>query len=111
MPPKRKGPSKGKPEQEAGGGITGAEALQLKQALQSGHTLDDDTILTLLKADVPCEGLFSKACKVILHDQTAWRCRAARPPPPPTPPTSAEYHSPILIVCRARAPTPTACAR
>ncbi|KAL4524346.1 hypothetical protein Ndes2437B_g05121 [Nannochloris sp. 'desiccata'] len=43
--------------------ITGSQALQLKARLDAGGTLDDETLLKLLRADVPCEGLYSKACK------------------------------------------------
>ena len=61
MPPKR---AKGKrPSEQVG--ISGSEALQLKQALDDGRALDDHTLLSLLKCDTACEGLYSKTCKVI----------------------------------------------
>ena len=63
MPPKRKAKAKEKPEVI----ITGHQALQLKEALNAGQKLDDGTLLTLLKADLPCEGLYSKTCKVRLN--------------------------------------------
>jgi hypothetical protein len=44
--------------------INGSQALQLKAALDAGQTLDDEVLLKLLQADSPCEGLYSKACKV-----------------------------------------------
>jgi hypothetical protein len=59
MPPKRKST---KPNEAAI--ITGSQALQLKARLDAGETLDDETLLKLLHADVPCEALYSKACKV-----------------------------------------------
>lgn len=62
MAPKRKASGKSKPAETPI--ITGAQALQLKAALDAGQTLDDETLLTLLKSDTPCEGLYSKACKV-----------------------------------------------
>ncbi len=62
MPPKRKPTGKGKPEAEKI--ITGEEALEFKATLDAGQPLDDATLLKLLHADKPCEGLYSKACKV-----------------------------------------------
>lgn len=62
MAPKRKAGAKAKAEQ--GPIITGAQALQLKAALDAGQQLDDETLLELLHANTPCESLYSKACKV-----------------------------------------------
>ena len=62
MAPKRKSAAKAKSEEAPI--ITGAQALQLKTALDAGQPLDDETLLALLHADKPCEGLYSKACKV-----------------------------------------------
>ena len=62
MAPKKKTSAKAKANEAAI--ITGSEALRLKAALDAGQTLDDETLLKLLHADVPCEGLYSKACKV-----------------------------------------------
>ena len=62
MAPKRKAAGKGKQAEEPI--ITGTQALQLKDALDAGQTLDDETLLTLLKSNTPCEGLYSKNCKV-----------------------------------------------
>lgn len=46
------------------GEITGAQAQRLKQKLEAKAKLDEATLLKLLKSDKPCEGLYSKACKV-----------------------------------------------
>ena len=62
MPPKKKGAAKSTAVVDPI--ITGDQALQLKGALDAGQPLDNDTLLTLLHADTPCEGLYSKTCKV-----------------------------------------------
>jgi hypothetical protein len=64
MPPKKKAKTKVGSERDQA--ISGAEALQLKAKLEAGEQLEDSTLLRLLKADKPCEGLYSKACKVRL---------------------------------------------
>lgn len=64
MPPKRKsGGSKAKKE-KIDPTISRSQALQLKNALAAGHSLDKETILTLLNSATPCAGLYSKSCKV-----------------------------------------------
>jgi len=64
MAPKRKGGPRTKPEEPLI--VTGQQALQLKEALDSGKSLDNEALLILLHAFKPCEGLYSKACKVRL---------------------------------------------
>jgi hypothetical protein len=44
--------------------LTGAQALELKEAIDGGQKLDETTLLHLLKAHTPCHGLYSKECKV-----------------------------------------------
>jgi hypothetical protein len=64
MAPKRaqgKGKKKDAQQDET---ITGAQALALKRSIDAGQPLDDQTILHLVKADVPCDGLYSKTSKV-----------------------------------------------
>ncbi len=62
MAPKKKQAAQAKSNEAAI--INGSQALQLKAALDAGQSLDDETLLKLLHADVPCEGLYSKTCKV-----------------------------------------------
>jgi hypothetical protein len=87
MAPKKKSNAKASKEAAI---INGSEALQLKAALDAGQTLDDETLLKLLHADAPCEGLYSKACKVrtnlinlnleeVIRNRNSQRCTAMFP--------------------------------
>lgn len=64
MPP-RGSKAKGKVQVEQIGSVGKAQALRLRKTLNEGARLDDDTLLRLLGADKPCEGLYSKTCKAI----------------------------------------------
>ena len=76
MAPKRKGARK--KDEGDGEPIGGAEAMRLKAQLKDGQ-LDDDKLLELLKANVPCDGLYSKSCKVRRDRATDHGpCRATR---------------------------------
>lgn len=44
--------------------LTGEEARSLKALVDTTGSLSDADVLRVVKADKPCEGLYSKACKV-----------------------------------------------
>lgn len=62
-PAKSKG---GKQPPGIGDEVTGEEARNLKTMIESGGVaaLDYTQVLRVIKADKPCEGLYSKSCKV-----------------------------------------------
>lgn len=101
MPPRaQKGKAKSQPE--VASPVGKAQALRLLQALKAGKPLEVFTLLRLLGADIPCEGVYSKTCKVrdramgVREGHAASRCPSCRSPPArslltaPVPPPQAK---------------------
>jgi hypothetical protein len=59
----RPGKSKGKQAASGDGELGFEEARELQSVIASGGRLSDSELLRVLKADKPCETLYSKACK------------------------------------------------
>jgi hypothetical protein len=68
----RPGKSKGKQPAAGDGELGFEEARELQAVITSGGRLSDGELLRVLKADKPCEALYSKACKA--SEGAAARC-------------------------------------
>jgi hypothetical protein len=62
---------KGKPDSDE---LLGEEARSLKALIDTSGALTTVDVLRVLKADKPCEGLYSKSCKVSRLPPAPPRC-------------------------------------